>query len=103
MSAVKERPSIECEEGADLTDAVRSEIEQQSEEIESVGVGIDRIVVRAGGGPPRFFISFPPDTPSYMSRQKLELKKFDVGQQMGGKMLSFYVTRRVTKGEGWQV
>ena len=78
-------------------------ITAQKAEIESLGCRPTAVHVSGNGAPPRFFISFIPGAPSFEVRGKLEDKQYDVGQQMGDKMLRFYASKRVAKGKGWDV
>lgn len=80
---------------------LRRLIEDQKAELESLGCIPTSVHVSGAEVPPRFFISFQPDRPSFEVRGKLEAKGYDVGQQMGDKMLRFYTSKRVTKGDGW--
>lgn len=73
----------------------------QKAELLELGCTPTAVHVSGSGVPPRFFISFRPDRPSFEVRGKLEANKYDVGQQMGDKMLRFYASKRVAKGEGW--
>jgi hypothetical protein len=77
--------------------------EDQKAELEQFGLKVTGIHVLGEGATPRFFIEFPPGQPSFEIRARLEASQYDVGQQMGDKMLRFYVTRRVKRGDGWQV
>jgi hypothetical protein len=76
---------------------------KEKKEIEALGVGVTGIHVLGEGAPPRYFIQFPKGEASFTFRSKLEAKQFDVGQQMGNKILKFYASRRTKRGEGWQV
>jgi len=99
MSGVK----IDNETGADLSKEERKVISDQWKEIEACGVDISSAEVRGGGAPPRFHITFRKGEPSARARAHLEEKRYDVGQNLGEKNLSFYVTRRVEQGKGWSV
>lgn len=87
----------------EIDDSIRKGIKDQKKEIESLGVNVTGVHILGEGAPPRFFIVFPPGPGSYKFRGMLESKHYDVGQQMGDKMLKFYVSRRTKKGEGWKV
>ena len=78
-------------------------VTDQKAELVELGCVPTAVHVSGGGVPPRFFISFPPGTPSFQIRGKLEDKQYDVGQQMGDKILRFYASKRVRKGDGWAV
>jgi hypothetical protein len=78
-------------------------IQEQEKDISAAGVEIVSIELRDGGAPPRFHIKFLPDKPSAITRAQLEEKRYDVGQNLGGKNLSFYVTKRVEQTKGWSV
>jgi len=86
-----------------VDDALIALVSAQKAEIESLGCRPTAVHVSGDGVPPRFFISFIPGTPSFEVRGKLEDKQYDVGQQMGDKMLRFYASKRVAKGTGWNV
>lgn len=86
-----------------LTDEMLDLILDQELEISAAGVQVVSVEIRDGGAPPRFHIKFPPDIPSAMTRAQLEEKRYDVGQNLGGKNLSFYVTKRVEQTKGWSV
>jgi hypothetical protein len=75
----------------------------QKLEIEELGCMTTAVHISGEGVPPRFFITFAPDKPSFQVRGRLEDKQYDVGQQMGDTMLRFYVSKRVSKGTGWTV
>lgn len=76
-------------------------IMKQQSEIEALGVEVKKVTVRDGGAPPRFQIAFNPGEPSADARMRLEEKHYDVGHNLGGKNLSFYVTKRVEQTKGW--
>lgn len=76
-------------------------IEDQKAELLALGCNPTSVHVSGSDVPPRFFITFDPGKPSFEVRGRLEEKQYDVGQQMGDKMLRFYVSKRVTKGDGW--
>lgn len=78
-------------------------MKEQKSELESFGVNVTGIHLLGEGAPPRFFIIFPEGQPSYPIRANIESKLYDVGQQMGQKMLKFYASKRTKRGEGWQV
>jgi hypothetical protein len=80
---------------------LRKLIEDQKAELVSLGCTPTSVHVSGSGVPPRFFISFEPGKPSFVIRSKLEEKQYDVGQQMGDKMLRFYASKRIAKGDGW--
>ena len=78
-------------------------VTDQKAELIALGCTPTSVHVSGGGVPPRFFITFQPGVPSFQVRGKLEEKQYDIGQQMGEKILRFYASKRVTKGEGWTV
>lgn len=86
-----------------VDDALTTLIIEQKAEIESMGCTATGVHVSANGVPPRFFISFRAEHPSYQVRNALAEKAYDVGQQMGDKMLRFYASKRVARGKGWDV
>ena len=73
------------------------------EELRGTGVTVSGIYIAEQDAPPRFFIQFPPDMLSFKVRLVLEEKGWDVGQQMGNKMLKFYAAKRAVKSDGWNV
>jgi hypothetical protein len=81
--------------------ALEKLVTEQKAELLGLGCTPTSVHISGNGAPPRFFISFQPDKPSFEVRGKLEANKYDVGQQMGDKMLRFYASKRVAKGEGW--
>lgn len=83
--------------------AFTKSMKDQKTELEGFGVTVTGIHLLGEGAPARFFILFPEGQPSYTIRAKIEEKQYDVGQQMGQKMLKFYAARRTKRGEGWQV
>jgi len=83
--------------------ALEKLVAAQKAEIEKTGCLTTSVHISGNGVPPRFFISFTPDNPSYQVRNELAAKHYDVGQQMGDKMLRFYASKRVEKGSGWNV
>jgi hypothetical protein len=87
----------------ELDSAVKKETKERKAELEEFGVTVTGIHMLGEGAPPRFFIEFPKGVPSYKIRGMLESKQYDIGQQMGSKMLRFYAARRVVRGEGWEV
>lgn len=85
-----------------IGDALSKMIAEQKLEIEDLGAIITGIEIRSKESPPRFFITFPFGAASFSVRGKLEARGYDVGQQMGDKILKFYATRRrLTNGAGW--
>ena len=80
---------------------LHQQIAEQRADIEGCGVTVTAVRVPSGGGSPRFAVAFRSDTPMYKARMALEAQRYDVGQEMNGPALSFYVTKRVTPGEGW--
>lgn len=94
---------IENDTGDELLEETQELISKQHGEIEACGVEIVKIEVRGGGAPPRFHIKFPSTRPSADARAELEEKRYDVGQNLGDKNLSFYVTKRVEQTKGWSV
>lgn len=86
-----------------ITEEMQKQAEGQKKEIECLGLRLVGIHIVEPASPMRFFIEFPPTKPSYEVRRKLEEAGYDVGQQMGDKILKFYATRRAQQGEGWQV
>jgi hypothetical protein len=78
-------------------------VEAQKSDLIELGCTPTSVHVSAGGVPPRFFFTFPPGLLSYQIRHLLASKGFEVGQQMGDKMLRFYASKRVEQGKGWQV
>jgi hypothetical protein len=87
----------------DLPDELEALIAAQRAEIEAAGVEVTRIVVEDLDVPPRFHILFKKGEPSSTARMRLEEKRYDVGQNLGEKNLSFYVTKRVEQTKGWSV
>lgn len=85
-------------------DALRRTLIDEHKELASMaGFKLTRIRVPDDGGPIRYDIAFLPEVPSFKARTDLETKNWDVGQEMGDKQLSFYVTKRSQKGQGWEV
>lgn len=78
-------------------------IQNEIELLTKCGVTVQEALVPSDGEPPRYKFLFPNDTPSYSVRQRIEHERFDVGQQMGSSMLTFYATRRSKRGSGWEV
>lgn len=80
-------------------------IEEQIKELTGLGVTVNRVLASSLPEPPKFYISFNHETPMFKTRLELEKELWDVGNDMGqgGKNISFYATKRVTKTEGWQV
>lgn len=89
----------------DLTvDAVLEKlVADQKAEIEGIGCRPTGVHISGNGVPPRFFITFEPGKPSFEVRGRLQEKQYDVGQQMGDRMLRFYASKRIAKGTGWDV
>lgn len=85
----------------EIDEPLSSLIGQQKEELLAMGCTPTAVHVSAPGVPPRFFFTFAPDKPSYQTRNLLASKQYDVGQQMGDRMLRFYASKRVSKGGGW--
>jgi hypothetical protein len=81
--------------------ALEKLVSEQKAELLHLGCTPTAVHVSGAGVPPRFFISFQPDKPSFEVRGRLEANKYDIGQQMGDKMLRFYASKRVAKGDGW--
>lgn len=84
-----------------LNQISEQELKDQKEELERLGVSVTGIHVVEPMSPTRFFIRFKPGVPSFQTRTSLEKEGWDVGQQMGDKMLKFYATKRAVKGAGW--
>jgi hypothetical protein len=88
----------------DVSSDLHKQIAEQLAEIKSLdGITVTGVRVPGGDAPPRFSVLFEQSHPMYLVRQALEARKFDVGNELkpGEKDLSFYVTKRVTKGTGW--
>jgi len=86
-----------------IDEGFEKETAAQKDELEKFGLGVTGIHILGEGAAPRFFIEFPPGKPSFEIRARLEASQYDVGQQMGDKMLRFYATKRVKRSDGWQV
>lgn len=89
-----------------ISDETRALISEQQKELSRIdGLSVTGVRFPGGGAPPRFDVVFSQDRPMYVVRQEIEALKFDVGNQLksGEKDLSFYVTKRVTHGDGWSV
>lgn len=84
-----------------VTPALRTRLLAEKNEIEALGVKVTAVQLDAERLPARYFIEFPSGS-SYALRTKLEDARFDVGQQMGERMLRFYATKRVIEGKGWE-
>jgi len=81
----------------------KQELDQVEEQLEKLaGIeGLEVSGVRMGGEQfPKIGVRFV-GRPMYLTRGELEREHFDVGQSMGDKELTFYVTKRVTQTEGW--
>lgn len=85
----------------ELTDQMNSDIA----DLKALGVEVTGAAYNSLDAPPRYMIRFNAEEPMFKTRMRLEKELWDVGQNMGqgGKNLSFYAIRRVTKSEGWQV
>ncbi len=92
---------VECDEDpdAELTNKIASELKEISE----LGVTVYRVRIPSSGGSPMYDFGFPQNELQYKTRLAAEKIGFDVGQKMGGKSLSFYLSKRTKKTEGWQV
>ena len=86
-----------------VSDALTATLRTQRAAVEKTGCKVTSFHVSGEDVPPRLFITFEPGTPSFQVRGELEKVGFDVGQQMGDKMLRFYASKRVVKGTGWEV
>jgi len=80
----------------------RARLEAEIAELDQLGLHISRFQLPPDGGAPRYDFSFPDGELQYKTRHKLEAAGFDVGQQMVERRLSFYLSRRVQRSEGWQ-
>jgi hypothetical protein len=104
MSDVKKtKTPLQNDTGDELSKEEMQAIQDQEKEIAAAGVDVTKIEVCGGGAPPRFHINFRPGKPSAEVRMRLEEKRYDVGQNLGDKNLSFYVTKRVEQTKGWSV
>lgn len=83
-------------------DLAVAKAEREIEEIRSTGAGVKRVEVRPDGTI-RYHLAFPPDTQQRVTREKLAILLFDVGQKIGATGLAFYAAKRVTKTAGWSV
>jgi len=88
---------------AELSAEAKADAKEQKKELEGFGLKVTGIHLIGEGAPLRFFIEFPKNEPSYKIRGALTAHNYDVGQQMGEKILRFYASRRAVRGEGWQV
>ena len=95
--------TVKNEGGTAVSKSEWDQIEAQQAEISGAGVLVTGIEIRDDGGPPRFSIQFQPGEPSARVRLRLEEKHYDVGQNLSGKNLSFYVVKRVEQTKGWDV
>jgi len=96
---------METLEGIDIEfdapgDRDTSLLEKQIGELKELGLAVTRIRVPEDATP-RYYVTFPP-LPMYQVRTWLEAKNWDVGQEMGEKMLQFYVTKRSQPSRGWE-
>lgn len=80
----------------------RARLEAEMAEIATLGVRILRFQVPENGGPPRYEFVFPEGEFQYKTRHKLEAAGFDVGQHLVDRRLTFYLSRRTQRSEGWQ-
>jgi hypothetical protein len=94
---------LTTDDKVDIDGALQALVSAQKQELLDLGCTPTAVHVSAGGVPPRFFFTFPPGVLSYQVRHLLASKNFEVGQQMGDKMLRFYASKRVEQGKGWQV
>ena len=94
---------LTSDEPVTIDETLTKLVAAQKLEIEELGCKPTSVHISGMGVPPRFFITFEPGKPSFEVRGKLEDKQYDVGQQMGDKMLRFYASKRVSKGTGWNV
>jgi hypothetical protein len=85
------------------SDTLRQKLLEQREELLAIGgFKLVRIRVPEDGGSIRYDIQFAIDTPSFKARTALEMKHWDVGQEMADRQLHFYVTKRSEKSDGWE-
>lgn len=84
-----------------ISEALENTAVSQRKQLEDLGLSVTGIHMSDEDAPPRFLVQFPPGKPSFQIRTMVEAKGFDIGQQMGEKMLRFYATKRVTKTNGW--
>ena len=84
-----------------LTEARAHELKASIDELKSLGVVVTGVRIIDPDTPPRFFIAFVPGVPSFKARTAREMEGWDVGQQMGAKMLMFYAAKRAVKSNGW--
>lgn len=78
-------------------------VEAELLELEDVEIKVWVATVYSDGTPPKYTIEFTEGVPMYKTRLILEKKLYDVGQKISGMKMTFYVTKRVEKKEGWSV
>ena len=104
MSEMKKTdPVVENEDGTEVEDSMVVFVLKELSDIEETGVEVTKILIRSDGGPPRFQVNFRKGEPMVNARMALEKKYYDVGQNLNGRNISFYVTKRVEQTKGWQV
>lgn len=83
-----------------ISKQLKDTVKEQKEELEGLGLKITEVHLSGDSVPPRFFIQFPEGEQMVKYRFELENSGWDVGQQMGEKMLHFYASKRSFSG-GW--
>jgi hypothetical protein len=87
-------PEFSATTGAKRTAAAQAELG-------ALGLTITKIHFETADSPPKFFVKFPDGVPQWKIRKEIEAKLYDVGQKIGDKDLSFYVTKRTAPSKGW--
>jgi hypothetical protein len=87
---------------AEVSGSLLALLLKEKGEVEATGTRVTGIFLQIkNGAPPRYFIEFPPETPSFIARARLEQEGFDVGQHMGDEMLRFYASRKTAPTKAW--
>lgn len=88
---------------AEVPEAQRSLVKEQVEELQTLGITVDKITVTDKGGAPKLEFKFPRGEQHFKVRTALEKAGFDVGSKMGGETISFFAAKRTKPSEGWEV
>lgn len=71
------------------------------DKLRQMGLAPYLVRVHTDGTPTQYFFNFPRNEPSYLYRKKLGDNGFEVRQEMGDKMLAFYVCKPDKKKASW--